>query len=101
MHLVQLFLPLHDNDKHKFPAEYFDSVRRDLTNRFGGVTAFLRSPAVGLWKTDSDVSHDEVVMFEVMTPDLEENWWFEYRTQLQKKFRQEEILICAFQVKKL
>ena len=101
MHLVQLFLPLHDNDKRKFPAEYFDSVRSDLTNRFGGVTAFLRSPALGLWKTENDVSRDEVVMFEVMTPDLDEDWWFEYRTQLQKKFRQEELLICAFQVKKL
>ena len=101
MHLVQLFLPLHDNDKQKFPAEYFDSVRSELTDRFGGVTAFLRSPAVGLWKTENDVSRDEVVMFEVMTPDLDEDWWFEYRTQLQKKFRQEELLICAFEVKKL
>ena len=101
MYLIQLLLPLHDNDKNKFPAEYFDSVRSELTNSFGGVTAFLRSPAVGLWKTENDVSRDEVVMFEVMAPDLNEEWWFEYRTQLQKKFRQEELLIYAFQVTKL
>jgi hypothetical protein len=101
MHLIQILLPLHDNDKEKFPAEYFDSVRNDLTNRFGGVTAFLRSPAVGLWKTENDVSRDEVVMFEVISPDLDEEWWFQYRIGLQKKFRQDELLIYASQVKKL
>lgn len=71
MHLIQLLLPLHDNDRQKFPAEHFDSVRNDLINRFERVTAFLRSPALGLWKTDDDVSRDEVVMFEVMSPDLD------------------------------
>jgi hypothetical protein len=51
---------------------------------FGGVTAFLRSPALGLWKTDDDVTRDEVVMFEVMSPDLDEQWWLEYRKKLEK-----------------
>jgi hypothetical protein len=101
MHLIQLLLPLHDNDRQRFPAEYFDSVRNDLINRFGGVTAFLRSPALGLWKTDDDVSRDEVVMFEVMSPHLDEQWWLEYRTRLEKKFQQEELLVWASQVKKL
>jgi hypothetical protein len=50
MYLIQLHLPLHDNDKRAFPAQHFDTVRNTLTERFGGVTAFLRSPAVGLWK---------------------------------------------------
>jgi hypothetical protein len=102
MHLIQLLLPLHDNDKQKFPAEYFDSVRSDLIDRFGGVTAFLRAPAVGLWKgNDDDVSLDEVVMFEVMSPDLDEEWWHDYRRRLQKKFRQEELLVWAAKVTKL
>jgi hypothetical protein len=101
MHLIQLLLPLHDNGKQKFPAEYFDSVRNDLINRFGGVTAFLRSPALGLWKTDDDVSRDEVVMFEVMSPDLDEQWWLEYRKKLEKKFRQEELWVWASQVTRL
>jgi hypothetical protein len=101
MHLIQLLLPLHDNDRQKFPAAYFDSVRNDLIDRFGGVTAFLRSPAVGLWKTDDDVSRDEVVMFEVMSPDLDEQWWLEYRKKLEKKFRQEELWVWASRVKRL
>jgi hypothetical protein len=50
-------------------------VRKDLMECFGGVTAFLRSPAVGLWKEGNDeVNRDEVVMFEVMTDQLDEDW---------------------------
>lgn len=102
MHLIQLLLPLHDNDKQKFPAEYFDAVRRELTDRFGGVTAFLRSPAVGLWKEgDEGVSRDNVVMFEVLSDELDKDWWQEYRSELQQKFRQEELLVWATSVTKL
>jgi hypothetical protein len=102
MHLIQLLLPLHDNSKEKFPQDYFSNVRKDLTDRFGGVTAFLRSPAVGLWKEGNDeVSRDEVVMFEVMSPGLDTEWWSGYRTKLQERFRQEEVLVWASNVTKL
>jgi hypothetical protein len=102
MHLIQLLLPLHDNNKEKFPADSFSKVRQDLTDRFGGVTAFLRSPAVGLWKEGNDeISRDEVVMFEVMSPDLDREWWSAYRKELQERFRQEEVLVWASNVTRL
>ena len=102
MHLIQLLLPLHDNEKREFPAEYFDAVRKELTDHFGGVTAFLRSPAVGLWKEgDEGVSRDNVVMFEVMSAELDKDWWANYRVTLQRKFRQEELLVWASTVTKL
>lgn len=102
MHFVQLLLPLHDNHKQAFPIAYFNEVREDLTNRFGGVTAFLRSPAVGLWKENSaDINRDEVVMFEVVTEQLDKAWWADYRKQLQDKFRQEELLVWASEITKL
>ena len=102
MYLIQLLLPLHDNRKEKFPVEYFHSVRENLTDRFGGVTAFVRSPAVGLWKDDvEDVSHDEVVMFEVISNELNEGWWEEYRIKLQEKFRQKELLVWATSISAL
>ena len=47
MYLVQLLLPLYDNANTRFPRETFDHVRQELTDRFGGVTAFLRSPEKG------------------------------------------------------
>lgn len=102
MHLIQLLLPLHDNHKQAFPRAYFNRVREDLTNRFGGVTAFVRSPAVGLWKESSDdINRDEVIMFEVLTEQLDKDWWASYRKELQDKFRQEELLIWASDITKL
>ncbi len=102
MYLIQLLLPLKDNDKRPFPSEYFDSVRSTLTERFGGVTAFLRSPAVGIWKeNEAELSHDEVVMFEVISSELDEEWWTAYRIELQKKFSQDELLVWASKVTKL
>lgn len=63
-------------------------MRVALTEKFGGVTAFLRSPAVGISKeNDDDVSRDDVVMFEVMVEELDESWWSEYREGLERAFR--------------
>lgn len=102
MHLIQLLIPLHDNHKQAFPAAYFNKVREELIDRFGGVTAFVRSPAVGLWKEHSDeTNRDEVVLFEVLTEQLDRAWWADYRTQLQEKFRQEELLVWASSITKL
>jgi hypothetical protein len=96
MHLIQLLLPLHDNDGRDFPSLYFSQVRAELTERFGGVTAFIRAPAVGLWKENAQaVNRDDVVMFEVLAEHLDKDWWSLYRKQLQVKFRQDEVLIWA------
>jgi len=102
MHLIQFLLPLHDNSNQKFPETHFSRVREDLTERFGGVTAFVRSPAVGLWKEGKDtVNRDEVVMFEVTADQLDKEWWATYRKQLQAQFRQDEVLIWASNITKL
>ena len=102
MHLVQLLLPIHGNDKRAFPRAYFDQVREDLTQQFGGVTAFIRSPAVGLWKdNEEDITRDDVIMFEVMTDNLDQNWWNSYRQKLEKTFRQETLLVRAIETTQL
>jgi len=102
MHLIQLLLPLHDNDGRPFSASYFAQVRRDLTDRFGGVTAFIRAPADGLWKESADdINRDQILMFEVLAEQLDRDWWSLYRKQLQNKFRQDEVLIWASTITKL
>ena len=102
MYLIQLLLPLYDNDKRAFARAYFDQVRHELTDRFGGVTAFVRSPAVGVWKDDEqDITRDDVIMFEVMTEHLNEGWWKSYRQKLENSFRQEEIVVRVLEVTKL
>ena len=57
-HLVQFFLPVLDNDRQQFPREAFAQVRTELTERFGGVTAYLRTPAVGAWEDDDGTAID-------------------------------------------
>jgi hypothetical protein len=59
-------------------------VRDELTERFGGVTAHRRSPAEGLWKEDEgSVSRDEVVIYEVMTEELDREEWRRYGAELE------------------
>jgi hypothetical protein len=94
MHLVQLFLPVRDNDGNAFPAAHFLNIRQELTKAFGGLTAFTRAPAEGLW-TDSKnaISSDDIVIFEVMLKQLDEPWWRAYKQLLEQIFSQDEIII--------
>jgi hypothetical protein len=102
MHLIQLLLPLYDNDKQPFSRADFDRERDELARRFGGITAFRRSPAEGLWQeSEGDMSRDEVVIFEVMAEQLDRQWWREYRQSLEKRFRQERIVIRATEFEQL
>ncbi len=93
MHVIQFLLPLRDNERRPFGRADFDQVRTELTERFGGVTAFLQSPASGAWKDEGETVRDEMVLFEVMTDGLDRDWWRGYRAQLEQRFRQERILV--------
>jgi hypothetical protein len=44
MNLVEILLPVRDNAGATFPKSSFDLVKNELTDRFGGQTAFTRSP---------------------------------------------------------
>lgn len=80
----------------------FDRVRNELTERFGGVTAHRRSPAEGLWKDEGGaVSRDDVVIYEVMTEQLDREWWKQYSEDLARRFHQEEMMIRAINVEQL
>jgi hypothetical protein len=91
MHLVEIFLPLNDNDGRPFGTEKYAEVREHLTARFGGLTAFSRSPAQGTTSDGGKTVHDEIIVFEVMAETLDASWWKSYRLQLEREFRQDEI----------
>jgi len=102
MFLIEIFLPLYDNAGERFPRASFDAVRDELTARFGGVTAFLRSPAVGLWQDDAGVvRRDEIAIVEVMADTLDRDWWQAYRRTLEHRFRQDEIVVRAIRFDRL
>jgi hypothetical protein len=96
--LVQLLLPLRDNRGEPFPRAAFDAVMQELTDRFGGVTGYLRSPAAGLWADGDAVDRDQMVMLEVMCEAAEPEWWRGFRESLERRFRQERIMVRAIAV---
>ena len=96
MYLVQILLPLYDNEGHPFPRAAFDEVSAELTSAFGGLTAYTRSPAHGLWReSDAETRHDDIVVYEVMTDRLDPAWWRDYRGRLETRFAQDRIVVRA------
>lgn len=95
-HLVQLLLPVYDNNGQRCSRDLFEQVRAELVQAHGGVTAFVRSPAVGAWEDEAgEVCRDDVLLFEVLTDALDREWWRGYRQLLEQRFAQEEIMIRA------
>ena len=101
MYLVEILLPVYDNQRRPFGREPFDRVRDELVERFGGVTAFRRSPAEGVWQEGGENNYDEVVIYQVMTEILDRDWWGEYRRELEQHFRQDQIVVRATSIELL
>lgn len=99
MKLIEIFLPLTDNAGRKLPKTTFAETRRELIARFGGLTAYSRSPARGFWREKGKTARDEIVVFEVMTKASQKTFWRRYKRELEKRFRQEEIVIRMFDCK--
>lgn len=95
-YLIQIFLPLFDNDGAKLGRDVFHAVRDELTNQFGGLTGYTRAPIEGLWRDQgAAVQRDDLIIYEVMTSELDRVWWHSYRQTLEKQFRQDMIVIRA------
>lgn len=102
MFLVQLLLPLTDNAGAPFPATSYRAVADELTQRFGGVTAYTRAPAEGRWKEGgARVAHDEILIVEVMVDTLDRTWWGRYRTDLERRFAQDALVVRAHAIESL
>jgi hypothetical protein len=101
MYLIQILLPLEDDKGVRFPPEQYGRLAQELTDRFGGVTSFTRSPAEGRWKQGAQTAHDEIVVMEVMIDDLDRAWWANLRERLAREFRQEEIVIRCQPIERL
>jgi hypothetical protein len=95
MNLIQALLPLYDNAGKQFPKDLYNQVRRELVERFGGLTVYTRAPLQGLWQEDrgGHTVRDDLVIYEVMTDNLDTAWWRRYRATLEERFAQEALLI--------
>jgi hypothetical protein len=101
-HLVQILLPLYDPRGERFPQELYVRVKDELTQRFGGLTAYARAPAEGLWEQGPGrTQRDDIVVYEVMAEELDPTWWTQYRRQLEERFRQRELVVRAHAISRL
>jgi hypothetical protein len=74
-------------------------TRRELADKFSGVTAYVRSPAKGLWTApDGHTEADDVVMVEVVTETFDRGWWRTYAATLAQRFQQKTIHVRALPV---
>jgi hypothetical protein len=102
MHLVQLLIPTQNESGQPYPRELFDALAQQLTNQFGGVTAYARAPATGLWVASSgEPVRDQVVVYEVMVEDVDEAWWIRMRHDLEGRFAQRELVIRTHEIRRL
>ena len=108
MHLVQLLLPIYDNEGRPFPASHYASVRATLTERFGGMTAYTRAPAEGVWREEGATgeaaeppARDDIIVYEVMVDPLDGGWWSAYRAELERRFDQDELVVRAHRIERL
>ena len=98
MVLIQLLLPT-TVVAHADGVAPLTQTRRELAERFNGLTAYLRSPAKGWWTApDGHTEQDDVVMVEVVTETFDRAWWRTYAVALAARFDQERIHVRAVSV---
>lgn len=101
MVLIQLLLPASRTANADGQAP-LARTRRELAERFTGLTAYVRSPAQGLWTApDGQIEHDDVVMVEVVTDTFDRAWWRPYAATLAERFGQDSIHLRAVPVELL
>lgn len=86
MFLIEILLPSKHDDQH-------EAIRKMLTEKFGGLTAFSRTPAEGTWKNEGSVERDEIIVLEIMAKAIDPSWWKTFRNHLEESLGEEEIVI--------
>lgn len=95
MILVTILLPLFYNSGKRIPKTLHQSVKSELSSRFGGLTSYSRSPAEGLWQNRNRAQHEDIVVYEVIVRKPETRWWKNYRKRLESKFQQSAVIVRA------
>jgi len=94
--LVQIFLPLTAGS-----GDASRAVKDELVAKFGGVTAYNRALAEGLWQNGAATEEDDIVIVEVMADDLDRGWWRDFRARLERRLHQDELVVRAHGIERL
>jgi hypothetical protein len=101
MYIVQILIPLSDNNGASFAPGLLKSIQDELAARFGGLTAYSRAPAQGIWATDNLPALDDIVIVEVMVEELDNDWWHGFRSRTERLLRQEQLVVRALPIELL
>lgn len=104
MVLIQLLLPTTVSTEQSPDATTtaLAETHRELAEAFEGLTAYVRSPATGVWTApDGRTERDNVVMVEVVTDRFDRDWWRAYARTLAARFQQDTIHVRAFPIELL
>lgn len=100
-HLVEILLPTQTGDGKAVGRDWFESLLNELTEKFGGVTSFVRAPGEGLWQRGDGIEQDNIAMIEIMTESIDPAYWERLRTRLEKELSQEEIIVRSHETRRL
>jgi hypothetical protein len=100
-HLVQILLPKQTGKGQPIGKDWFDRLLRELTDKYGGATSFLRAPGQGLWQSGGGTEQDSIAVVEVMAERLDSSYWRSLRERLERELSQDEIVIRAHEIRRL
>ena len=104
MVLIQMLLPLVSVAPAGRGArdDAINTTRLELVAAFGGVTAYLQSPAQGVWTGDGgQQERDDVVMVEVVAEAFDRDWWRQFTRRLADRFGQDAMHVRAMPIELL
>ena len=100
--LIQLVLPVYDLKGKRFPKRHYSQLHRKLTDKFGGLTVYDRSPANGFWKQgEGQTVKEKMIVYEVMAATVDLDFWHKLKASLLKKFEQDELLITSSKISRI
>jgi hypothetical protein len=99
--LVQILLPKETGSGEPIRQQWFNGLLKELTEKFGGATSFIRGPAEGLWKSGGETERDGIAVIEIMADDIEDAFWRSLRERLERELGLNEIVIRAQEIRGL
>ena len=100
-YLVQILLPKETGGGQPISRQWFETLLKELTEKFGGATSFLRAPGQGLWQSDGTTEKNNIAVVEVMTDEVDQAFWRSLRGRLEEELSQDEIVIRAQEISRL
>lgn len=93
MNVIELFLPLDKGSGVSVEVERIEAIVKGLADRFGGVTAYTREPAEGMWRRPTTIERDRILVVEIVVREVDDTWWRDYRSRLEEELEQDQIMV--------